>query len=81
VRLTDSAMPRYVQSSPIVLGVAVAFATGVEIPGINAIANDVLNACAGSCSASVSYGVYLAFIAAGLMLIGGLVLRSQTGPD
>jgi hypothetical protein len=76
-RLTKTAMPRYLQRSPIVLGLVVAAVAVNRIPSINDLVHSVNNACSGNCSATMAYGVYICFLGAAFMLIGGIVLRSR----
>lgn len=75
-RLTNSIIPRYIQRSPIVLGLGVAFVAINRLPSIIDLTNGPVN-CS-SCNASIGFGVYVTFVAAGLMIVGGLVLRSVT---
>jgi hypothetical protein len=78
VRLTNSAMPRYLQRSPIVLGLVVAAVAVNRIPGINTYVHNIQSSCSGACTASMGFGVYATFVAAALMLVGGLVLHSAS---
>jgi len=81
VRLTNSAMPRFLQRSPIVLGIVVALVPLNRLPAINSSVHNIQNACSGACTASIGYGVYTAFVGALLMLIGGFVLRARSSHE
>ncbi|HUC36937.1 MAG TPA: SHOCT domain-containing protein [Acidimicrobiales bacterium] len=77
VRLTNSEMPRYLQRSPIVLGLGVAGVAINRIGGINDYVHKIDNSCSSICTAAIGFGVYTTFVAAALLLLGGFVLRSQ----
>jgi hypothetical protein len=77
VRFTNTAMPRFLQNSPIVTGVVCG---GLGIYDYIQVSNRVKDAQAASSlvSASVGAGLYLVFVGAGLAVVGGIVLRSAT---
>lgn len=76
-RLTRSRMPNFLQRSPIVLGCAVALAAVLQISSINHLAEKVNNTCNAQCTASIGFGLYTALGGAALLLVGGVVLRTN----
>jgi len=75
-RLSRSSMPRFVQRSPIITGIVSAAVAGDRIPSVNSLIHNIQNSDS-SIVASFGIGLYLAFVAGGVSIIGGLVLRSK----
>jgi hypothetical protein len=72
-RLNRSAMPRLFQRSPIVVGIAGGLEMWSSIDGTRATHVPAL------VTSSVGYGAWVVCIGAGIVLIGGLVLRYPSG--
>ncbi len=75
-RAARASMPAFVQRSPIILGIALAILPANRVGSINDVAQRV-SATSSLASASIGFGLWLAFFAAAITLIGGLVLRSK----
>lgn len=78
--VTRSAMPTFIQRSPIATGVVVGLLLVNRWSGIHDAVNAV-NQKDASAFASVGYGFWLCAVGAGLAIIGGLVLRSSASAD
>jgi hypothetical protein len=79
-RLTQAAVPSFIQRSPIITGAAAGFVALDRLPAINDLVQRVHSASA-LISASVGFGLWVAVVAGALAIIGGLVLRTSTGPS
>jgi hypothetical protein len=78
-RLTSSAMPKWLQRSPIGTGVGAVVVGLNRAPSIRDIANQVNNSSL-LVHASIGYGLWVTIVA-GIIAVGaGIVLRSRTKP-
>lgn len=75
-RLTKTAMPRYLQRSPLVTGIVAVILVIVDAPGINSWASQ-LNNSSGATSAGIGYGLWLVAFAGALAVVAGLTPRSR----
>jgi hypothetical protein len=75
-RLSSFATPRWVQRSPIVVGLVAVLIVAFDIPSINNLVNNV-RAQSSLATASLGYGVYVAIAGGVIALVGGLMLRSS----
>ena len=70
-RLTNSSMPRGLQTSALVLGIAMALVVGVSYPTApSGLSSEVIW--------SVGFGFWLCVIGAAVVIGGGIVMRSRT---
>lgn len=76
-RFTRSQMPRWIQRSPIVLGLAAGLVLVNRVPSINDLAHNVEGASS-LLSAGIGYGVWVTGVGAALAVAAGFALRSQT---
>jgi hypothetical protein len=75
-RAVRASMPPFVQRSPIIVGIGLAVVPAARVGSISHLAQSV-SANSSLASASVGFGLWLAFFAAAITFIGGLVLRSK----
>ncbi len=73
-RLSGFPVPRWIQRSPIVTGLAGALVVGSDIPSLNNLVNTVQSQSQ-LATASLGYGVYIGMAGAAVAVIGGLMLR------
>lgn len=76
--MTRTAMPRFLARSPIWVGIGVGVEAFLQISPINNLKHNVTHACS-FCSGSFGYGLYVAFVGAVLLVVAGLMLRSNHG--
>jgi len=73
-RLMKASLPRWVQRSPIIVGIGALLVPISEVGAINDLARQVSTA-SDLATASVGFGVWLAILAAAVTVVGGFVLR------
>lgn len=78
VRLTNTSMPRYIQSSSAVVGLGGAILVANRWSSLNALVHKAQNALGNVGTASLGVGIYMVAVGAGLAIIGGIVLRKST---
>jgi hypothetical protein len=78
-RLAGFSMPRYLQRSPIVAGAVAAIWTGLDIPGINNLVNQVRSGSS-VVTAAIGFGVFVAIVGGLISILGGAVLRNTRPP-
>jgi hypothetical protein len=76
-RLTKSQMPRWIQRSTIVVGLAAGVVILLEVPSINNLAHRVESASS-FVSAGIGYGLWVAGAGAALAVVAGFVLRGSS---
>lgn len=76
-KLTRSATPRYMQSSPIVTGIAIAAVPLLELSSIHTLIRNASSADS-YLVGSVGFGLWLAVAAGAIAIISGFILRSET---
>lgn len=77
VRLTKTAMPRWIQSSTILPGVVAIAAVVNRYGSIQSLANQMNASAHGLFVASVGYGIWLPVAGGALAIVAGLILRSN----
>jgi uncharacterized integral membrane protein len=73
-RLANFPVPRWLQRSPVVVGIVAAVIAGSDIPSINDLVNSVRSSSS-LATASVGFGVYVAIASGVVAAVGGLMLR------
>ena len=78
--LTNSALPRFIQRSPIIVGIGAGLLVATRLSALNALVNaDNLGLKRfGLGHASIGPGFYMVAVGAGLAVIAGLILRSRS---
>lgn len=81
--LTNSALPRFIQRSPIMVGIGAGVLAATRLPELNALVNNANTALKRLGSATIGPGFYMVAVGAGLAVIAGLILRSRSSqpPD
>lgn len=75
-RAVRGSMPPFVQRSPIVVGIALAIVPAARVGSIHTLTHN-LSASPFLASASVGFGLWLAFLAAAITFVSGLTSRSK----
>ncbi|MHB1988914.1 MAG: zinc ribbon domain-containing protein [Acidimicrobiales bacterium] len=78
-RLAKFSLPRWVQSSPVVVGLVASVYAALDIPGIDHLVASVRQRSS-LVTASTGFGVYLAVVGGVIALVGGLVLWFANNP-
>ena len=73
-RLTRSAMPRLMQGSPIITGIAAALLVANRAPSINDLAREINSSSNGLATASIGYGLWTVAVGAAVAIVAGLTL-------
>ena len=78
--LTNSALSRFIQRSPIIVGIGAGVLVATRLSALNALVNGVDPALKGFGlgHASIGAGFYMVAVGAGLAVIAGLILRSRS---
>jgi hypothetical protein len=76
--LTNSALPRFIQRSPIIVGIGAGVLGATRLSELNALVNNANPALKGLGSASIGPGFYTVAAGAGLAVTAGLILRSRS---
>jgi hypothetical protein len=77
--LTNSALPRFIQRSPIIVGIGAGVLAATRISALNTLISSASPAVKGGFgNASIGAGFYLVAVGAGMAVIAGLILRSRS---
>jgi hypothetical protein len=77
--LTDSALPRFIQRSPIIVGIGAGGLAATRISALNTLVSNANPALKGGFgNASIGAGFYMVAVGAGMAVIAGLILRSRS---
>ena len=80
-RLLGTSMPRYLQRSSIVTGIGAGVVVINRAPSIHDQTQHLNRLGDGLVSASIGYGLWVAAVAGVIAVVGGLILRSNHGPQ
>jgi hypothetical protein len=77
-RLTNSSMPRFIQSSSAVVGIGGAILVANRWQSLSDVVQKAQSVLGGLGNASLGAGIYMVAVGAGLSIIGGVILRTST---
>jgi hypothetical protein len=76
--LTNSALCRFIQRSPIIVGVGAGVLAATRLSALNTLVKSANPALKGLGNASIGAGFYMVIVGAGVAVIGGLIFRSRS---